>query len=254
MELSKQKEIELHKEIAKDYLVRYGPDFAQFYQHYWNSQLLKNLPLESNLSVLDCGCGTGILLKDLIQRYKRVVGLDISPEMMALIEPAIREKSELVIGDAENLPFPENYFDIVISRGTLHHLPQPAKALQDIYRILRPTGFFVLTEPSDDSWLLRWPRWWSHRLSRKFSSTHRAFLSQELEDLLKEAGFIIEQKQYFGYLAFPFCGLPDHLPCLKYLPQPVALTKLLIKLDELFSCLPLIKKQAWHIIIIAKKS
>jgi len=254
VKIEKSREIKLHRNLIKEYKVRYGPNFCRLYHHHWNNKIISYLPRNRNLSVLDCGCGSGILLEDLVNRYGTVTGVDISSEMIGSTDPSIKEKTtNLVIGDGEELPFRKESFDIILCRGSLHHLPSPAKALRDIYISLKPGGCLVLSEPCSDSLLLHIPRKVIIDKSAKFSDTHKAFPSKELTKLLSGLGFTIRGKERFGFLAFPLCGLVDFLPVMKYLPFNVYITKVLIMLDELFSHIPFIKRQSWHIIIQAVK-
>jgi len=254
MRVEKNREIKLHRKLAREYKVRYGPDFSRLYQRRWNDKILNYLPEDQNLSVLDCGCGSGILSGDLVNKYGTVTGIDISGEMIESIDQSVKERiTNLVIGDVEELPFRKESFDIIFCRGSLHHLPSPTKALTDMHMSLRSGGYLVLSEPCSDSLLLRIPRKVIINKSAKFTSTHKAFPSTQLLKLLSGIGFTIERKERFGFLAFPLCGLVDLLPVMKYLPFNVYITKVLIMLDELFSHIPFIKKQSWHIIVQARK-
>ena len=254
MRVEKRREIKLHRELAKEYKVRYGPDFSRLYQHHWNDKILNHLPQNQNLSVLDCGCGSGILLKDLINKYNAVTGMDISVEMIESIDSSIKGRvTNLVVGDAEELPFRKEAFDIIFCRGSLHHVPSPTKALRDMHMSLRSGGYLVLSEPCSDSLLLRIPRKVIISKSSKFTNTHKAFPSTQLLKLLSDLGFTIESKERFGFLAFPLCGLADFLPVMKYLPFNFHITKVLIMLDELFSHISFIKSQSWHIMVQARK-
>jgi ubiquinone/menaquinone biosynthesis C-methylase UbiE len=97
----------------------------------------------SGLDVLDVGCGQGV---DLI-RYARVgahvVGLDLTPRHVELARAhlaALSLPGEVVEGDAERLPFPDESFDRVSSNGVLHHTPDLGAALREIRRVLRHGG------------------------------------------------------------------------------------------------------------------
>ena len=81
-----------------------------------------------------------------------VIGLDLTPEMLAQAEKLRRERGNLrvywVLGDAENLPFPAESFSIWASRRAPHHFPDLRRALAEAYRVLRPGGRLGIADPS----------------------------------------------------------------------------------------------------------
>lgn len=102
-------------------------------------------------TVLDLGCGNGEKLPPLIKRGAHVIGMDISPELVDLARQRLEEEcgigtAELLVGSAYETGLPDNSIDVVFSSALLHHLDLP-KARAEIYRILRPSGRFILREP-----------------------------------------------------------------------------------------------------------
>jgi SAM-dependent methyltransferase len=103
-------------------------------------------------TVLDLGCGTGENLMPLIKRGANVIAMDISPELVALAQRRMeiygREGGSAVVrvGSAYETGLPSASVDIVFCMALLHHLDLPT-AHDEIYRILRPGGRFILREP-----------------------------------------------------------------------------------------------------------
>ncbi len=99
---------------------------------------------------IDIGCGTGNLDVELAKRSKlTIVGLDIDPNMKPLFEKKVREaglekRISFVAGDAQKMPFPDNYADAIVSRGTLTFIPDKKKCLREAYRVMKPTGVAFL--------------------------------------------------------------------------------------------------------------
>jgi len=109
----------------------------------------KNIVLEfmGNLTgkkALDLGCGTGRLVKDLINSGAKVVGIDISDEMIKIMKNKFPKVKSLV-ADSENLPFDDSSFDFVIASFFIVHLKNLTKTFDEIYRVLKDGGKFVLT-------------------------------------------------------------------------------------------------------------
>ncbi|MEM2874606.1 MAG: class I SAM-dependent methyltransferase [Candidatus Hadarchaeales archaeon] len=102
----------------------------------------KWLPEKCGLA-LDLGCGSGLFFDWLIRRARVVVGLDISREMLGLARR--RGNVFLVRGDAENLPFADGVFDLVLSMTVLQNLPSPGRAVREVGRVLKEGGVSVIT-------------------------------------------------------------------------------------------------------------
>ncbi|HEX7474353.1 MAG TPA: class I SAM-dependent methyltransferase [Dehalococcoidales bacterium] len=97
--------------------------------------------------VVDAGCGPGYLVMDLTRRFPEldIVGIDISPEMLKLAEKNCRQQNlnnhvKFEIAAVERLPFETGSVDFVVSSLSLHHWLDPAPALQEIFRVLKPGG------------------------------------------------------------------------------------------------------------------
>ena len=105
--------------------------------------------------ILDIGSGTGFLSIMLAEIGYRVVGLDLSEEMIGRARKKARNRGvevEFKPGDAENLPFGTGSFDALVNRAVLWTLPDPKKALAEWRRVLKPGGrlCFFLHEPHTD--------------------------------------------------------------------------------------------------------
>lgn len=102
-------------------------------------------------TILDLGCGTGSVLSLLLEQKPGICayGLDLSNEMLAIARQKLEEKAELIQGDAEKLPYKDNSFDVVMCTESFHHYPNPSKALDEIYRVLKSQGKFILC----DTWI-----------------------------------------------------------------------------------------------------
>lgn len=101
-------------------------------------------------TALDVACGPGILACALANQVRRVVGIDITP---AMIEQAIaRERAaaldncEWHVGDATALPFDDGVFDLVTTRYSFHHMPDPWAAMAEMTRVCRAGGRIVVID------------------------------------------------------------------------------------------------------------
>jgi len=114
-------------------------------------------PSSQNLRLLDLGCGTGANLPtvtDAVQRVGstpggHVMALDYSPLALEFAQQHLGELPvSLLRGDATNLPFAANSFDVVTMLDVLEHVEDDAGAVQEIFRVLKPGGAFVLSVPA----------------------------------------------------------------------------------------------------------
>ncbi len=103
--------------------------------------------------VLDIGCGAGadsIVAATMVGPEGKVVGVDLIPEMLERARENLKKTSlENVTfqeASAEELPFPEATFDVVISNGVFNLVPDKARALREAIRVLKPDGRFLLAD------------------------------------------------------------------------------------------------------------
>lgn len=104
---------------------------------------------------LDIGTGKGLAARALARRGLDVVSVDVDTEEQALArflaqEEGLAERIRFVRGDASQLPFPRGHFGCAVMVGVLHHLEDPIPSLDEMARVLRPSGTVVLADFSRD--------------------------------------------------------------------------------------------------------
>lgn len=100
-----------------------------------------------NKKLLDLGCGTGKFLEVAIQRGLQVIGFDISDYAVEKAKKVV-QMADLLVSDAENLPFSDNCFDYVVCYAALEHIPNQEKAIREMSRILAGGGRAVVLVPN----------------------------------------------------------------------------------------------------------
>jgi ubiquinone/menaquinone biosynthesis C-methylase UbiE len=126
----------------------YIPTFAQF-------------EVARGKRVLEIGVGAGTDFVRWVRAGAEATGIDLTDQAISLVRErlALEELSaKLYVGDAENLPFETDSFDIVYSYGVIHHTPNTAKAVQEIWRVLKANGLARVMIYHLHSWvaLLLW--------------------------------------------------------------------------------------------------
>jgi len=110
-------------------------------------------PIREGAAVLDIGCGAGvdaIIAAKMTRPSGTVTGIDLVPEMLAKAKENARlagvDNALFQESGAEQLPFSDNSFDVVISNGVFNLVVDKAKALGEVLRVLKPGGRFMLAD------------------------------------------------------------------------------------------------------------
>lgn len=118
---------------ARYRLAPYIPSFANFKE-------------ARGKKVLEIGCGAGVDFLQWVKNGANATGVDLTEAGVAItrerlaLENIPPESYKLLTADAENLPFPDDTFDIVYSWGVLHHTPDTSRAFGEAFRVLKPGG------------------------------------------------------------------------------------------------------------------
>jgi SAM-dependent methyltransferase len=148
---------------------------------------------EPGFRIADLGCGAGLFTELLRRRGCDCVGLDLSPKLLS-VGRRLYPDLEFVEGDAESLPFGDASFDGVLLGGVIHHLPDPARCIREVHRVLRRGRRFVAFDPNRMN-----PFMWLYRSrSSPFYSpvgvtvNEQPILAREVAAAFAAAGFSVE--------------------------------------------------------------
>lgn len=151
--------------------------------NYWRDHLiLRDTRFEPGTSVLELGCGVGAVLGILGQSFPslKLAGIDLQPTQIDYARQHLDAlgltQVDLRVGDASQLPWPDQSFDHVRTTWFLEHVPQPKPVLKEAHRVLKRGGRLSLTEP-DYITINTWPE-----------NADYLYLRAGLCDLLKQAG------------------------------------------------------------------
>ncbi|MGA2138770.1 MAG: class I SAM-dependent methyltransferase [Verrucomicrobiia bacterium] len=189
---------ELSRQFGKDYFDgdrRHGYGGYNYHPRFWQptvKRIRDYYHLADDASLLDVGCGKGFMLHDFKELMPNltVAGIDVSPyaleNAMEPVQPFLR------LGNAKELPFPDQSFDLVLAINTVHNLPLPEckQALREVQRVSRRHAFIVV-----DAWRTEEER---DRLERWVLTALTYMHVADWEKLFAEVGYTGD---YYWFIA-----------------------------------------------------
>jgi ArsR family transcriptional regulator len=144
--------------------------------------LAHHLPVGAR-RLLDIGTGTGRLLEVLAPKVEQAIGVDQSREMLALARANLAkagiDNADIRQGDMYALPFESDAFDVVTIHHVLHYADDPAAALAEAARVVRPGGIVLVVDFSPHDLV---------ELKREHAHVHLGFADNQVQGWLKSAG------------------------------------------------------------------
>ena len=131
------------------------PEAAQGYEdffvpaifHQWPRKIMDAAGLTEGDNLLEVGCGTGVLAREAVQRVGpdgSVTGMDLSESMLGVAR-SISPEVDFQQGNAVDLPFADESFDITVASFMLMFVPDQALAVSEMWRVLKPGGRLVIS-------------------------------------------------------------------------------------------------------------
>lgn len=155
--------------------------------------------------VLDVGCGTGPVSRELAGRLPvgQVIGIDPSPVFLATARKLATGLPNLTFieGDSRSIPCAAESFDVVIFHTTLSHVPRPETALEEAFRVLRPGGSLAVFDGNYTTTTLASGEFDPLQAcadAAMAALVHDRWLIQRLPALVRNAGFVIVKQRSLG--------------------------------------------------------
>jgi len=165
-----------------------------------SNELIPLFDIKENESILDAGCGTGILLPFLRQsagEKARITALDYSVSMINEARKKYGDGYEYISGDAHNIKLPDESFDIVICFCAFPHFDDKKKVLGEFNRVLKPKGRLVIAHLASRKRINDYHKNIGHSVSNDTIPGNQLMLKLLAESGFREAS-IIEKGNFYA--------------------------------------------------------
>ncbi len=187
--------------------------------------LLKLLELKPGLSVLEIGCGSGVLLSILEERRCKPAGIDLSEDALKIARSRTR-CSELFRADATLLPFEDSKFDRIVANHLVEHLQDLTGALKEWRRVMKPGALLAICTPN---------RLYPDKAIFDDPGHIRYYDTHELKKILESEGFTVIQ----SFTVFPHLG------------ARALSVKIGVPFHRVFKCMPYFRQRGRSVLVSA---
>ena len=185
--------------------------FAKYSMYWWSNRFFAILARRygtRGARLLEVGSGMGHLVAQLEDTFE-TVGLDLN-HWAVKASKSVVNKSSLQTASAQELPFEDGVFNVVIIKHIVEHLPNPEKAINEIGRVTAKDGYLILATPNLGSLLKPWKgeKWIGYQ-----DPTHISLKQpQEWLELIQNAGFELKRVFSDGFWDVPY---------IRYVPKQI---------------------------------
>lgn len=168
-------------------------DVSARLQRYSGKNLMPWMPQCPDQTLVDLGCGTGFFSEILSDKFKSVIGVDLSMPMLKLAKSKNKQNNSWLNADAMHLPFTDNSIDCVFSNLVLQWCDPLQNAIEEVVRILKPGGRFVFCTLLEGTLTELKQAWAEVDDDQHVNDFHQI---QQLNDIFQQCDVsIVEQKQ-----------------------------------------------------------
>lgn len=249
-----EREIELHKNIYKDYIERKQNKVCSLVDEYWHSEIFgmaEKYIEKKEIRFLDLGAGTCLFFELFINRPDvSYTGVDVSDSMLEYAK-SIYGKYPNFISYQMNLDGPyliDEIYDIYAMRSLVHHLENKEVFLQSMFFKIPKGSLVVISEPNRNIITHALREMLKKIKKGHFDDDHVDLKPSFFLDQFKKNGVELLELKYFGYFSYPFS-----FPYILKLPMTAPLVRFFIFLDKIISKIFVANRFSWHVIYLVRK-
>lgn len=174
---------------SKEFFDRVARDWDEMREGYYSDDVrvgaLAAAGVESGKTAADVGAGTGFISQGLIQEGLRVIAVDQSEAILNEMKRKFGDIDAIDyrVGNAQDLPIPDQAVDYTFANMCLHHVESPPDAIREMARILRPGGRLVITDADEHDFEFLREEHHDRWLGFKRSDIRDWFLAADLSDV-----------------------------------------------------------------------
>ena len=174
---------------SKEFFDRVARDWDEMREGYYSDEVrvgaLAAAGVESGKTAADVGAGTGFISQGLIQEGLRVIAVDQSEAILNEMKRKFGDIDAIDyrVGNAQDLPIPDQAVDYTFANMCLHHVESPPDAIREMARILRPGGRLVITDADEHDFEFLREEHHDRWLGFKRSDIRDWFLAADLSDV-----------------------------------------------------------------------
>lgn len=152
--MKSEEPLKFYEKEAKDYDIRRWLTPAGRLVNAVQMEIFGSLVGElTNLRILEIAAGTGRFTKVLLENGNSVIAFDISSSMLEQLKQNLKDhpnygRLQIIVGDARTMELESCSVDVVVCFNALSHIPEHKRVLTEVYRVLKPGGFFLFNFPN----------------------------------------------------------------------------------------------------------
>jgi len=177
---------------TREFFDRVAPEWDTLRSGIYDEEVIGKLfesgILGKDLTVLDLGSGDGYLARAISPRTGFVIAVDLSGAMLSELSKKASAEGltniRTILADGCDMPLPDSSVDIVCANMFLHHIEEPAAAVREIFRVLKPGGRVFLADLNEHS---------NREFKEKMHDAWQGFNRHDISEWFSRSGFVIER-------------------------------------------------------------
>lgn len=195
---------DVYRQVPPDYWDNsYKKNILQRMWHNIRFKALRKITKNINdgANILDIGCGSGFSIEKILSGNFNVYGIDTTEEVISYAKK-IRPNYHFQVGYAEDLPFENNFFNVIFYLDSIEHLNDPCLSLKEAHRVLKPEGVVIILVIKERHPIFKIIWWiWKKTKGKIWEDAHLwVFNENNLSKMIIDTGFNISKiyKTHFG--------------------------------------------------------